>query len=263
MCLKWSAQGKPPGTPELYGKQHSQHQLGQGTLVCTDVNPGWWEGSRARRVQMEATPQGHSWDNEHGEGATYWWPCRTCLLQFVGRLHRAQASTFSFLAAGCVQTLPTDLCAGKRPQITQSRAHHHARITTRTRTDRQPNQEYHFEGGGRKQSRKPRKITWKGSVPSFSISGWLSALPSEDFFSWFSFFLLFFILNSSNTVPRTVHGFSSWYKTQTLKSNQSTEGGGESKPSIALQLNLCLFQHRICAPKMCVGVEIVEPTTHV
>lgn len=39
--------------------------------------------------------------------------------------------------------------------------------------------------------------------------------------------------------------------------------GGESKPSIALQLNVCLFRHLICAPKMCVGVEIVEPTTHV
>lgn len=81
-----------------------------------------------------------------------------------GELPGTRASKFSFLAPGCVQILPTDLCAGKRPQIMQSRALQNARITTRTRTrtDRQTNQEYHFLGEGKKQSRKkPRKTRWK------------------------------------------------------------------------------------------------------
>ena len=60
-----------------------------------------------------------------------------------------QASEFGFLAPGGIQILPTDSCTGKRAQTTQSRAHHHARITTRTRTDGHTHQEHHFYGEGK------------------------------------------------------------------------------------------------------------------
>lgn len=36
-----------------------------------------------------------------------------------------------------------------------------------------------------------RESEGKGSIPLFSISWWLSVLQSQDFLSWFSFFLLF------------------------------------------------------------------------
>lgn len=62
--------------------------------------------------------------------------------------------------------------------------------------------------------------------------------------------LLFFILESSNTVPGIVRGFSSWYKTRRLKLDQSAEGWEERKASITLQLNVSLFQHLVCAPKI-------------
>lgn len=193
MCLKWSSQGKPPRTPELYGKHHSQHQLRQGTTGVHWHEP-WLVGreqSEERESTVEPMPKGcfHLTVNMV-EGATYWWPCRTCLLQFMGRLHGVQALKFGFLAPGCVQLLPTDLCAGKRPQIMQSRAHHHTRIITRTRTDRQTNQECHSEEAKQEEIQK-NKEKGKGSIPLFSISWWLSVLQSQDF-SCFSFFFLFF-----------------------------------------------------------------------
>lgn len=78
MCLKWLlSQGKPAGTPELYGKHHSQHQLCQGTMGVHWHEPWLVGGSRAGRVQWSPSLRFALTHNEHGAGSR-----RTGLLQF-------------------------------------------------------------------------------------------------------------------------------------------------------------------------------------
>lgn len=78
----------------------------------------------------------------------------------------------------------------------------------RGQTDK-PTRNITFKGKERSKAEGNRESQRTGSVPLFSISWRLSALQSQDFSGWFSFILLFFSPESSDTVPRIVHGFSS------------------------------------------------------
>lgn len=150
-----------------------------------------------------------SFDNEHGEREP-----RTgehaqhafCSLRggCAGRTPPSSAS----LPLGVFRSPHTGLRPGKRAQVVQSRARHHARTTTRTRKDK-PTRNVTFKGKEKKQSRrKPRKM--KGGERPFVFHQLVAFGPPEsDFLSWSSFFSLFFFCKEFQYNSYVVRVFNS------------------------------------------------------
>lgn len=92
----------------------------------------------------------------------------------------------SFVAPGCVQILLTDLCV-VRDQM-QRKAEH----TTMPGSPQgqgqtnNPTRNITFKGKERSQAEGNPERQWRGSIPLFSISWWLSVLQSQGSLNWFS-----------------------------------------------------------------------------
>lgn len=97
------------------------------------MNPGWREG--AERGEFTRANAGNRARGSHSLVT-----CRTCLLQSQGG-----CPSTGFLSLGTFRSSPLT-CALGRPQIMHSRAHHHARTTTRTRTDDKPTRHITLKG---------------------------------------------------------------------------------------------------------------------
>lgn len=123
-----------------------------------------------------------------------------------------QACKSGCLAPGCVQIPPTDVCAGKRPQITQSRAHHHARTTTRTRTDKptnQPTRNVTLKGKERSEEGNPERSSEMEGKHPLVLHQLEAFCPPKPRHELLFFLLPLLLLKSFSMVPRVVCGFSS------------------------------------------------------
>lgn len=121
----------------------------------------------------------------------------------------------------------------------------------RTRTDGQTEQVIHFEGEGKKQSRRNLERQSKGREDLLVLLP-VAFCPPKLSLPVIMLSPLLSSLRSSKTVhSSTVHGFSSCYCSN-IRINQPTESW-EGKPSIILHKISILFLYHIGASKMGVG----------
>lgn len=146
-----------------------------------------------------------------------------------------------------LQTLPTVVCAGETTDNAKQSIHH-AGGTVKTRTDGQTEQVIHFEGEGKKQSRRNLERQSKGREDLLVLLP-VAFCPPKLSLPVIMLSPLLSSLRSSKTVhSSTVHGFSSCYCSN-IRINQPTESW-EGKPSIILHKISILFLYHIGASKM-------------
>lgn len=173
MRLKWLSQGKPPAPRNCTGNITDSTSFARARWMCTDMNPGWWEGAGQVQSTAEPTPKvcSHSqctWGREL---------LRTALPQFQGTAEERRLSArgggfrSSPLTAALVQDhFTTPGSPGRQGQ-----------------TD-QPGVSL-WRGREKTTQRKPRRQgEGKGNILSFSVDQWLSNLQSQtSYTAFFSF----------------------------------------------------------------------------
>lgn len=147
--------------------------------VCTDRSPGWWEGAERAESTMEPRRGWLSFTRTAVRGSA---------LLVTGRTNMPSA------VPGGQASLPWTPPA---PPHRQSKVHYHARVITRTKTERQtdkPTRYITLKGN-------PGQGEGKGTIPGSLLASGHCVIQSWEFLQCFSF-SSFLILTSSHTFLR-------------------------------------------------------------